>query len=700
MYTLRLLTVIIMLTSLSAFAQGTPGEMQARDQWVAARFGGGAVALPISFTLGGAPSTTLLKTWKLERGKRKLDGDRTELTVTCTDPASGLSVRCVAVQYRDYPAIEWTPYFKNTGSAATPIIADIRALDAKFERATPGEFVLDHAKGSPAQPSSYEPRTTVLGKKERKLQLATFGGRSSNSTMPYWKLDWDKAGAVFAVGWPGQWAATFESVSDSALRICAGQQQTHFKLEPGEEVRSPLIAVLFWQGDQFRGHNLWRAWMLAHNVPRFDGALPPTQFIACSSHQFNEMLGATEANQKQMIDRYVAERLPIRYWWMDAGWYVNNGTWKNVGTWEVDRKRFPNGLRAITDHGRSKGVKSIVWFEPERVTTDSWIFKNHPEWCFDQDKIPAELRTPPKDPSPPSGYHGSGHLFNFGDPEAWKWMVNHIDRMITEEGIDFYRQDFNMDPLPFWQANDASDRQGITEIRYVTGFLAYWDELRRRHPTMPLDACASGGRRNDIETLRRGLPLLRDDYLFEPVSQQAHTYGISYWIPYHGTGTRFVAAFVPPGESSKGPAAEVVDPYLFRSHMAPSLIACWDVRRESNDYEALRRLTAQFEKVAPAYLGDYYPLTSYSLSKDVWMAWQFDQPEKGEGVVQVFRREGSAYETARFKLHGLKAAANYVVENIDGGSETWTGAELMESGLPVAIAKQSAALVFAYKRVK
>ncbi len=679
-------TSLALLLVIPAFGRGTPAEMAARDQWSAAKFSGPAEALPLSFTLDGAPSAAFLKTWKQERGERKLDDTRTEITLTYTDPKSGLSVRCVAVKYGDSPAIEWTPYFKNSGTTATPIIADIRALDAKFERATPGEFVVDHAKGSPAEPSSYEPRTTLLGKKERNLQLATFGGRSSNSTMPYWKLSWGGAGAVFAVGWPGQWSADFDSVGNNALRIRAGQEQTHFKLEPGEEVRAPLIAIVFWEGDRFRAHNLWRAWMLAHNVPRVEGKLPPTQLVACSSHQFKEMLEANEANQKLMIDRYVAERLPIRYWWMDAGWYVNDGTWVNVGTWEIDRKRFPNGLRPITDHGRKKGVKSILWFEPERVTTASWLFENHPEWCLEAKDLPPRI-----------AYQGKWRLLNLGNPEAWNWLVNHVDKLIKDEGIDFYRQDFNMDPLAFWRAQDAPDRQGITEIRYVTGYLAYWDELRRRHPGMLIDSCASGGRRNDIETLRRSLPLLRDDYLFEPNSQQAHTHGISYWIPYHGTGTRFISAFVSPVDAAKGPA-EKIDVNLFRSHMAPSLNACWDLRRTDLDYDELRRLTQQFERISPYYLGDYYPLTGYGLGKDLWMAWQFDRPDLGEGMVQVFRREESPFETARFKLHGLEATAKYEVENLDGKKVTLRGSELMQSGLFVSAEKPSSALVFAYRR--
>ena len=123
---------------------------------------------------------------------------------------------------------------------------------------------------------------------------------------------------------------------------------------------------------------------------------------------------------------------------------------------------------------------------------------------------------------------------NLGNPEACQWLTDHVDRLLTEQAIDLYRQDFNIDPLDFWKTGDTEDRQGITEIRYVEGYLAYWDELRRRHPDMLIDSCASGGRRNDLETMRRAVPLLRSDYIMEPVGNQCHTYGMSFWYPYYG----------------------------------------------------------------------------------------------------------------------------------------------------------------------
>ena len=240
------------------------------------------------------------------------------------------------------------------------------------------------------------------------------------------------------------------------------------------------------------------------------------QLAACSSHQFGEMIHANTANQKLFVDRYLEEGLKLDYWWMDAGWYVNRTGWPNTGTWEVDTQRFPGGLRPICDHAHAKGVKTIVWFEPERVTADTWLSTKHPEWIL--------------------GGAGGG-LLNLGNPAARKWLTNHVDKLLTEQAIDLYRQDYNIDPLDFWRRDEPADRQGITEIRYVEGYLAYWDQLRRRHPDMLIDSCASGGRRNDLETLRRAVPLLRSDYIIEPVGNQGHTYGMSFWIPYYGTGT-------------------------------------------------------------------------------------------------------------------------------------------------------------------
>jgi alpha-galactosidase len=341
--------------------------------------------------------------------------------------------------------------------------------------------------------------------------------------------------------------------------------------------------------------------------------------------------------------------------WRDAGWYPCKGSWPNTGTWELDPQRYPRGFRPFSDWLHQQGKKFIVWFEPERVgDRESWLAMQHPDWLL------------------------GGNLLNLGHPEAWKWLVEHIDATLREQGIDYYRQDFNMDPLANWRANDSPDRLGVTENKYIAGYLAFWDELRRRHPGLLIDSCASGGRRNDLETLRRSVPLLRSDYQFgheATVPNQGHTWGISSWIPYYGSGCYFA------------------DRYSARSYIMPCSGYAGTNAETKRAYEECR-------KVAPFMLGDYYPLTPYSLSPVDWIAWQFDRPDLGAGMVQAFRRDQSDTPSRVFHLNGLISSATYEVTDVDSGEPgTLTGKELMEHGLTVALNSKPAAAVITYNRI-
>ena len=146
--------------------------------------------------------------WKLERTERVLDDERTELVTTYTDPSTGLQARCVAVKYADFPVVEWTLYFKNTGEEPTPIIDDIQALDTRMERGGDGEFLLHHNDGSPHSglapqtPTQYAPRETELPPGTEK-QLAAMEGLPAGGDLPYFNIECNGEGVIIAVGWLG-----------------------------------------------------------------------------------------------------------------------------------------------------------------------------------------------------------------------------------------------------------------------------------------------------------------------------------------------------------------------------------------------------------------------------------------------------------------------------------------------------------------
>ena len=95
--------------------------------------------------------------------------------------------------------------------------------------------------------------------------------------------------------------------------------------------------------------------------------------------------------------------------------------------------------------------------------------------------------------------------------ECADWLIEHVDAQIKAYGIRIYRQDFNFDPLPYW-LDAPADRLGITENLHIQNYLRFWDELRLRNPDLIIDSCASGGRRNDYEAMRRSVALHFTDY--------------------------------------------------------------------------------------------------------------------------------------------------------------------------------------------
>ncbi len=631
-------------------------------------------ALPVSFLYGGKPSAEWLAGCQFKRSSKMLDKNRRQHTLIYTDRATGLVMSCVAVEYLDFPTVEWTLHFRNCGTSDTPIIENIQALDMRIDQSADINkgYVLHHNNGTlvttinvPAGIRDYEPLTTDLTP-GKKLAFIPPQGRPCAGEWPYYNLAWKGGGAIIVVGWPGAWAARFERDGANGLHVTAGQQKTHFLLHPQEEVRTPLIVIQQYEGDWIDGQNMWRQWMFAHNMPRPGGKLPKPMTGAIDLFYFPNLM-ISEKGENQFIDRYAEERLLPDCWWVDAGWYEmtdekGESSYTFTGTWEIDKKRFPNGLRGVFDHAKSKGIgQGILWFEPERVAPKRWLYTERPQWLL--------------------GREGEYKLLNMGNPEALAWVTDMVDKAMNDGGFLIYREDYNFGPLDCWSYQEPENRQGINEIKHVTGHLAFWKEILRRNPKRMIDTCASGGHRLDIETLRLSVPLWRTDYPFDPVAQQGQTYGLSMWVPYNGTGI----------------AND--DAYTVRSDMTPFFLMAWDMNRKDQDYAGLRKLVTEWRKITDYYSGDFYPLTSYSVANTDWMAWQFHRRDKDAGSVQVFRRADSPHDGAEFRLKGLDVQAEYRVTDLDTGkSVVKSGKELTEVGLAVTMNTKPCATTFVYTK--
>jgi len=622
---------------------------------------------PFSFRLGGRSSAELLPTWQVKREAKAAAEGVKALVVTWRDPQSGLECEMEQQTFAGFPAVEWVLRFRNTGKTDTPLIEDIRPLDT--QGAVFGDVQLRRSRGSPCTIADFEYQITPLAAGE-KIQMVAGGGRSSNAWLPFFNLQTGRSGVITAIGWSGQWAAEFARDQAGTIRLWAGQELTHLKLHPGEEIRTPRIALLFWDGEPQAGHNTWRRFVLAHHTPRPNGELlrGPLTVAHWGGMKTNDQIARIETYQRQ--------NLGYDYYWMDAGWYGPadsyspdefTGDWsKHVGNWSINPTAHPNGLRPISDAAKAAGMKFLLWFEPERAVYGTPLTVEHPDWFLGE-------RNP-----------GQNMLFNLGLPEARKWLTEYITTFMKEQGVQLYRQDFNFDPLPYWRNADAPDRQGMTEIRHIEGLYEFWDAILASQPGMVIDNCASGGRRIDLETISRSIPLWRSDWqcgwINDGTPGQTHTMGLSYWVPLSGTGVL-------------GGCRRAGDTYNFRSSLSAAIqFAIFPYEsfpiEENYAWEWHRRMLADFVRARPLFYGDYYPLVANSAACDVWAVFQMHRPDLGEGLVLAFRRKDSSFISADFRLQGIDPAADYELQDADTG-KTWkqTGKELSERGVRVTLEK-------------
>jgi alpha-galactosidase len=220
-----------------------------------------------------------------------------------------------------------------------------------------------------------------------------------------------------------------------------------------------------------------------------------------------------------------------------------------------------------------------------------------------------------------------------------------------------------------------------------------WDELRRRHPGLAIDNCASGGRRIDLETISRSFPLWRSDFsdFGGPsfgrglqIGDQLQTAGLSRWVPLH---TAAVWTFTP---------------YAFRSAMSTGIVPYCNICEDKFPFDQAKKAFAELKSLRPFFLGDFYPLiVQLTTDPTAWCAYQFDRPDLKEGFAVYLRRHESQFISMEANLKGLDPAAIYdvaVTSTFDAPPrQKMSGAEL--SRFKIVIEEKPGSALLRYTKI-
>ncbi|MBW9111679.1 alpha-galactosidase [Microbacterium ureisolvens] len=172
---------------------------------------------------------------------------------------------------------------------------------------------------------------------------------------------------------------------------------------------------------------------------------------------------------------------------LDDGWFRGRRDDRaGLGDWEPDPRAWPDGLRPLADRVRSLGMEFGLWVEPEMINEDSDLARAHPDWILRaRDALPARYRFQ--------------QVLDLTNPDAYAHIRDRLDALVSEIGVSYLKWDHNRDLVD--AGHPATGSPAVHDQTMAVYRLL--DDLRRRHPDLEIESCASGGGRVDLGILER-----------------------------------------------------------------------------------------------------------------------------------------------------------------------------------------------------
>ncbi len=182
-------------------------------------------------------------------------------------------------------------------------------------------------------------------------------------------------------------------------------------------------------------------------------------------------------NLKKIADKL--EGKGIQFLVMDSGWYATDEGewWDKRGNWSINRDRFPNGLKELTDYIRSKGMIPGIWFEPE-VTSPMAESYNETEHLLKKDGYPLTI--------------AASRFWDLEDPWVRDFLRENVIRNLKENGFGYVKIDYN-DTIGI--GCDGEESMGENLRRKILATQDFFREMKREIPELVIESCSSGGHR-------------------------------------------------------------------------------------------------------------------------------------------------------------------------------------------------------------
>lgn len=355
-----------------------------------------------------------------------------------------------------------------------------------------------------------------------------------------------------------------------------------------------------------------------------------------------------------------ASKLGIDMMVLDDGWFgKRDDDCSGLGDWFVNEKKLNGGLKALVEKINAMGMKFGLWFEPEMVSEDSDLYRNHPDWAI---QIPG--RKPMR-----SRYQ---LVLDMSNPEVVDYLYGVMSAILRENHIEYVKWDMNRSISDWYTATLSRGRQMEMPHRYVLGLYELLEKLTSEFPDVLFEGCSGGGGRFDAGMMYYCPQIWCSD------DTDAHErtfiqYGTSFFYPTSTVGSHVSA--VPNHQTGRITSIETRGVVAMAGSFGYEL----DLNQLSEEEKAVvaKQVTHYKEYQSLIYNGDYYRLANPF--EDGMSAWSWISEDKKTILVQgvLFRARPNVLRKT-LRLMGLEAKKNY---KIAGTEEVYTGVALMSGGV-------------------
>lgn len=565
----------------------------------------------------------------------------------------------VRLGYQVYPGLDiikrWVEV-ENTGSA--PISFE-RLFSAGFSLPGMDPYTFENTNG--AWGGEFLPCRTVLD--GGNLVYESHRGASNHNQSPYFiahRGATETRGAVYfgSLAYSGNFKVIAGRDLYGITRVSLGMNDFDFShtLEPGARFETPPVYCGKTEGLGEMSRQMNR-FCLEHLLPSGFRAEPlPVLYNSWEATEFN----VNVADQTRLAE--IAAGIGVELFVMDDGWFgARNNDRAGLGDWFVNPEKFPGGLDELIGNVNALGMDFGLWVEPEMVNPDSDLYRTHPDWAYHfphrhADELRHQL------------------VLNMTRSDVQAYILDCLDRLLTDHNIRYIKWDMNR---PFSQvgAENLADPKMYSYLHTMAVYRIV-DELKRRHPAVQFESCASGGGRCDLGAISH----------FDQVWTSDNTDGIDRMIIQKGYSMlhpiKTMRAWVTDIAGINKPCS--LD-FRFHIAMQGALGLGGNLEKYSpEELEICRRNVALYKEIRPlVQFGDLYRILD--ADRDEVLCNQYVSRDKMQAVLFLSAR-GTRFFKKKMNLRfaGLAPDRAYAF-TLDGVAYKKGGAFLMEVGLPVYV---------------